>query len=889
MRTSLFQLAAVALLAAAPSAQSMEWSVDFAPRGTTGYANDTVVFDDGNGPELFVAGQLGAAGPHADVDLAAWNGSAWRAIPASLLPYSSGPANPSIHFLAVLDTGNGPELYAAGNFTEIEGVPARSLAKRTPGGWAAVGGNALPNAAPLSIVSLSVVDDGSGPALYVGHGLDSIAGAPEGVLSKWDGVQWTSAGGSLRGHVTDVAAFDDGGGLELFVSGQNLTNSGVGGFASVMVRSGSTWTSLGGALNGIARRLVVHDDGSGSKLYAAGISTPVVVGVSYWNGAGWTPVGPAPVGGEVTELEVVTLPAGPRLIAGGSFADLGNSTSRGLALWDGATWNNVGAEGLAGLPSIGGVASSVAGADLGSGPRLFVTGSFTRVDSVSALNAASWDGSSFEAFGAGGGLSSAAATVAAFEGSVYVGGAFSGASGSTQPYLARWAGVDWDAAVPPVDGAVDSLQSFDDGQGEKLFVSGLFAQPFAQQLAWDGAQSSSAGALGGDGRIYAQLVHDDGAGPALYVGGKFNSIGGVAANNVARWDGTSWSALGTLEPNNAVQALAFHDDGTGGGMQLYAGGPFLKAGGQFVFGIARFDGTAWHGVGNGFDQSVSALEVFDDGSGPQLYAGGGFSSSPPHAVQRVARWDGVRWWPVGAGLSGRVETLATFDDGSGPALLAGGAFTNSGGVPTRHLARWTGAAWTEFGGGANYTVNQMKVLDDGTGLGQALWVVGGFDRVGDDIVSSGVARWGKTCTPKTYCTSGTSSSGCAPTIAGSGRASASQSTNLLLSASSLEGARSGHFFYGVNGPHAAPWGQSTHVLCVRAPTQRTGTQTTGGAAGSCEGAMTFDWNAFAASNPGALGQPFTAGQDVWAQCYFRDPAGPKTTALSNAVHFTLCP
>jgi hypothetical protein len=35
--------------------------------------------------------------------------------------------------------------------------------------------------------------------------------------------------------------------------------------------------------------------------------------------------------------------------------------------------------------------------------------------------------------------------------------------------------------------------------------------------------------------------------------------------------------------------------------------------------------------------------------------------------------------------------------------------------------------------------------------------------------------------------------------------------------------------------------------------------------------------------------PLSAGQEVRAQAYFRDPAGPKTTALSNGLVFTICP
>ena len=40
------------------------------------------------------------------------------------------------------------------------------------------------------------------------------------------------------------------------------------------------------------------------------------------------------------------------------------------------------------------------------------------------------------------------------------------------------------------------------------------------------------------------VVFDDGSGPALYVGGAFESIAGVAAHNLAKWDGRHWSEVG---------------------------------------------------------------------------------------------------------------------------------------------------------------------------------------------------------------------------------------------------------------------------------------------------------------------------------------------------------
>jgi len=142
--------------------------------------------------------------------------------------------------------------------------------------------------------------------------------------------------------------------------------------------------------------------------------------------------------------------------------------------------------------------------------------------------------------------------------------------------------------------------------------------------------------------------------------------------------------------------------------------------------------------------------------------------------------------------------------------------------------------------------------------------------------------------PLSYCTAGTTTNGCTASISASANPSASFATPCTISVSNVEGGKSGLIFYSISGGSAAPWnGAST--LCVKAPTQRTPTQNSGGAAGTCAGALSLDWNAFRLANPGALGNPFNAGAQVWAQAWFRDPPAPKTTNLSDALEFTFVP
>jgi hypothetical protein len=63
------------------------------------------------------------------------------------------------------------------------------------------------------------------------------------------------------------------------------------------------------------------------------------------------------------------------------------------------------------------------------------------------------------------------------------------------------------------------------------------------------------------------------SGGTLYAGGDFTTAGGTAANSIAQWNGSSWSALGS-GMNSTVRALAVS------GGRFYAGGYFTTAGGK---------------------------------------------------------------------------------------------------------------------------------------------------------------------------------------------------------------------------------------------------------------------------------------------------------------------
>jgi hypothetical protein len=79
---------------------------------------------------------------------------------------------------------------------------------------------------------------------------------------------------------------------------------------------------------------------------------------------------------------------------------------------------------------------------------------------------------------------------------------------------------------------------------------------------------SMGGVPGANGGVSAAVT--DGSGN-LYIGGGFTLVGNTLATNIAQWNGSRWSALGS-GMNSDVFALAVS------GSTLYAGGGFTTAG-----------------------------------------------------------------------------------------------------------------------------------------------------------------------------------------------------------------------------------------------------------------------------------------------------------------------
>ena len=229
---------------------------------------------------------------------------------------------------------------------------------------------------------------------------------------------------------------------------------------------------------------------------------------------------------------------------------------------------------------------------------------------------------------------------------VYVGGSFTFAGDAPHAYIAEWDGHAWQNLSGGVSGApsgdnpeVDALAL----SGTTLYVGGIFttahngsaAVTVHDVAAWN-TQTSSWSALGagmsaGSTCSFCVVRVDAFAvsGSAVFAAGDFGKAGTVAANSIAVWTGSAWSALGkglyscsVCSPVQAgdVSSLALS------GATLYAGGSFDHAGGAAANNVASWNisSSAWSALGSGvvagFEGGVFALAM-DGGS---LIVGGRF-------------------------------------------------------------------------------------------------------------------------------------------------------------------------------------------------------------------------------------------------------------------------
>lgn len=546
-----------------------------------------------NGDVVAAGGFTVAAGAGAD-RVARWNGAAW-------VPVGGSPAG-LVLAMAAAPSG---ELIVAGSFSSVAGVAASNLARWNGTTWSALGGGVaavvsalafLPNGDLLAGTDTEVRRwNGStwqafGPPLQgnvrcltplptgdvVAAGDFAMAGGLVGV-ARGNGGAWTPLGSGVPGQVKQVTAWSTG---ELLVAG-GFGDAGGVPVASLARWQNGAWSALatgfaGPGLATLARCAAELPNGDlvvgGNFTGAGGVPAQRI---ARWDGGSWSPLAGG-LGASAPDRSVWALAVSTAgvLFAGGDFTMAGGVPAPGIARFDGTGWSSLGA-GLGGQGAMATTLASLANGDL------LVGGYFGSAGGVTCNSIARWDGSGWSALGNGllynGTLGSAYAIVVLDNGDLLVGGVFTTAGGVAAPALARWNGTTWSPFGGASGGFVTALARSAEG---RIWVARSALSGGYEVAEWVGGNWATIG-FTWSYPVQALLPLPDGD---LLVGGRFTDFGGVGVAGIARWNGSTWSAVDG--PLLNTYGLHARPDG-----EVVAVGNFVIAGSQISPLVARLAAT----------------------------------------------------------------------------------------------------------------------------------------------------------------------------------------------------------------------------------------------------------------------------------------------------------
>ena len=438
--------------------------------------------------------------------------------------------------------------------------------------------------------------------------------------------------------------------------------------------------------------------------------------VAKWYQGDWSRVGTILIGG----VDAITVSEA------GTIYVSGDNPQSDLYRWDGNEWTSM-------LTTLQPPDESIVALAVDADENLYAAGSFTTVDWVHIEGVGRWDGTNWTLVGTEIPTGQIRALAVEPDGTVYVGGSSLPASDASEHGLLMLDGNSWTPVGLSPNSGVHELVLDREGN---LLGRGFFydedEELIGQVSRWDGIEwIGIANSIGSDiySTLNAMTVDDDGS---VYLGGAFDSVNGVNAVNVAKWDGEVWSSLDT-SMDGPVRALV--SDGAG---HLVVGGSFVVAGGQAMNRIARWENGTWSAFGDGLGMNGFVSALASDANGG-IYVGGGFSTAGAVGAHSFAYWDGRSWSEVGSGFTGSVNAIAVAEDG---AVYVGGGFLRLNGVLLGRVARWNGNTWVGLGDGMDDAVRALALDEEGN-----LYVGGDFSEAGG-VEANSIAMWnGEAWTP----------------------------------------------------------------------------------------------------------------------------------------------
>ncbi len=579
-------------------------------------------------------------------------------------------------------------------------------------------------------------------------------------------LEWSAMdGGVFQEFNTEPIVYDieaDGLG-RLFIGGSaNQAGSDAINYFSVIVwdPADGTWNTTGGlpyyfTEGATAQSSTVHSleyDVENDLMYAGGYFGRYASsrGFAAYDGTSWSIIGGIGQRGTTPFFvwEIYKDPLENKVYVGGTFnkkdATDGNTVGNGIGIYDpvNSTWET--------NPFNGGVTGN--GASVKAFQRfnddIYFGGDFDAAGAFNANNLARWDGTACDVLGNG--ILSNNSTindVVEWNEKIIVGGQFSIFATDTAYSLAMYdpvtdiwteisGGIKNQANGP---GVVNDL--FVDGDllhvgGDFYGVDDIATNDFATyDLINNSWITYGPGVANTNGaRVYTITSYMG----DLVIGGNISAVDGQSVNNLAFFDGSSWTSPGVID--QPVYSL-FADDAV-----LYLGGQFSSINGNSSFRkIGAYYQGNFHPMGRGLDNNV--LNINKDPTSGAILIGGIFgkafdNENNPLTVDALVAWNDSTWLPFASIIDGsrRIEEIIVEEDST---IFIVGRFGTLNGTSFSNLAFFDGCEFYNMGPGISGEGNIIKGLAQ---IGNRLFVGGSFNNAGE-YPSYGFGAFEFTTTP----------------------------------------------------------------------------------------------------------------------------------------------
>jgi hypothetical protein len=254
-----------------------------------------------------------------------------------------------------------------------------------------------------------------------------------------------------------------------------------------------------------------------------------------------------------------------------------------------------------------------------------------------------------------------------------------------------------------------------------LYVGGSFGFPYI--LKYDGSNWVTIGA--NNSVLGMSVINNE-----LYVVGAFDSIAGIPARFIAKYDGITWQALNFDYVSggqiiNCIQSL---------NGELYIGGTIDQVGTGLRVTLLKYNSQTLHWeecvpLFNNLMINISNMYVYKN----ELYLAG----TPPLGGTGpvILRYDGDSLKSVGGGLIGinpRINSFCEWDD----KLVCAGFFNKAGIIDADGLAFWDGVNWCTIpSSNGDEVFSCVGVYQD------TLYIAGTFAQMEGDSTVKRFAKW----------------------------------------------------------------------------------------------------------------------------------------------------